>query len=135
MVLTSFTKRHTTKDWRNSVQIELKGRNVPVNDELRAHVRKRFDKIGRSVSDLARLELELHEERNPVLSKEKWCVSATLYLKGATLHASDHSGELKHSIHLVEQELCRQVMRHRAKSRHRREARQRDSGVGAQAGM
>ena len=60
------------------MQIELKGRNVPVTDELREHVRKRFEKVDRQVNESARLEVELFRERNPsVPDKER--VDATLY--------------------------------------------------------
>ena len=104
------------------MQIELKGRNVPVTDELREHVRKRFEKVDRQVSDLARLEIELSQERNPsVPDKER--VDVTLYLKGVTLRASDNSRDQRHAIHLVEQELSRQVKRHCDKRRKRREFR------------
>ena len=104
------------------MQIELKGRNVPVTPELREYVRKRFDKVGRQVSDLSRLEIELSRERNPsVPDKER--VDATLYLKGVTLRASDNSREVRHAIHLCEQELSRQVKRHCDKRRKRREMR------------
>jgi len=98
------------------MQIELKGRNVPVTDELREHVRKRFDKVGRQVSELARLEIVFSQERNPAYA-DKECVEATLYLKGVTLHASDHSGDQKHAIHLCEEELARKVKLHRDKRR------------------
>ena len=108
------------------MQIELKGRNVPVTDELREHVRKRFDKVDRQVSESARLEVELFRERNPsVPDKER--VDATLYLKGATLRASDNSRDLRHAIHLCEQELSRQVKRHCDKRRRRREMRHHES--------
>ena len=116
------------------MQIELKGRNVPVTDELREHVRKRFDKVDRQVSELARLEVELSRERNPsVPDKER--VDAVLYLKGVTLRASDNSRDMRHAIHLCEQELCRQVQRHRDKRRRRREFRHHESfgGEGVQA--
>src|SRR2546422_1017394 len=53
------------------MRIEVKGRNVEVDDELRARVEKRFDKIARQVSDLARLELELFEERNPSIAQSQ----------------------------------------------------------------
>ncbi len=39
--------------------------NVEVTDELREHVDKRFARIGRQVSELATLDVELMEERNP----------------------------------------------------------------------
>ena len=47
------------------MQIEVKGRNVPVSDELREYVTRRFDKVGKQVSELAVLQVEVFEERNP----------------------------------------------------------------------
>ncbi len=104
------------------MQIEVKGRNTPVTDELRTCVQRRFDKVSRQVSELARLEVELTHERNPAIADP--CVAeATLYLKGITLRASDHSGDMQHSINLISEEMARQVKRHRDKRRRRREAR------------
>ena len=104
------------------MQIDFKGRNVPVTDELRRHVERRLEKVSRQVSDLARLELEISEERNPRVA-DRQVAEATLYLKGSTLRASDASPEMLHSLNLVVDELSRQVKRHRDKRRHRREAR------------
>ena len=50
------------------MRIAVKGRNTPVTDELREHVEKRFAKIARQVSELAELEIELSEERNPAIA-------------------------------------------------------------------
>ena len=50
------------------MQIEVKGRNTPVTDELREHVEKRFTKVGKQVSEFARLEIEVYEERNPAIA-------------------------------------------------------------------
>ncbi len=104
------------------MQIDFKGRNVPVTDELRRHTERRLEKVSRQVSDLARLELEISEERNPRVT-DRQVAEATLYLKGCTLRASDSSPEMLHSLNLVVDELSRQVKRHRDKRRHRREAR------------
>jgi len=41
------------------MQIDIKGRNVPVTDELREHAERRMRKVTRQVSDLARLEIEI----------------------------------------------------------------------------
>ena len=46
------------------MRIEVKGRNLPVTDELRELVARRFEKISKQVSELATLEVELSEERN-----------------------------------------------------------------------
>jgi putative sigma-54 modulation protein len=104
------------------MRIEVKGRNLQVTDELREIVRRRFEKVGRQVSDLATLEVELSEERtrsNP----DQMVAEATLYLKGVTLRAEDASRDIKHAINLIADELARQVKRHRDKRRNRREAR------------
>ena len=104
------------------MRIEVKGRNVAVTDELRERVEKRFQKIARQVSDLARMEVELSEERNPAI-KESQVAEATLYLKGVTLRAREASTSMSHAINEVADDLARQVKRHREKRRGRREAR------------
>jgi putative sigma-54 modulation protein len=104
------------------MQIEMKGRNVPVPDDLRRHAERRLEKVSRQVSELARLEIELHEELNPRVADSE-VVEATLYLKGVTLRARDASPEMLHSLNLVIDELSRQVKRHRDRRRRRRETR------------
>ena len=49
------------------MQIAIKGRNVPVTDEIRTYAERRVDKIARQVSELARLEIEIRE-RPPAVS-------------------------------------------------------------------
>ncbi len=104
------------------MRIEVKGRNLPVSDELREHVVKRFRKIDRQVSELAELEVEVFEERNPAIA-DKEVAEATLHLKGVTLRAREASPDIVHSINEVSDEIARQVKRHREKRRKRREAR------------
>jgi putative sigma-54 modulation protein len=103
------------------MQIAIKGRNVPVTDQIRLHAERRLSKIARQVSPLARVEIELYRERNPRVA-DCHVVEATLYLKGVTLRARDASPEILHSLNLAAEELARQVKRHRDKRRHRREA-------------
>jgi len=103
------------------MQIDIKGRNVPVTDELRIHAERRLAKVARQVSDLARLEIEIFKEPNPRVA-DCHVAEGTLYLKGVTLRAHDASPELQHSMNLMVDELARQVKRHRDKLRHRREA-------------
>ncbi len=103
------------------MQIDIKGRNVPVTDDLRSHAQRRLTKVSRQVSDLARLEIEIFKEPNPRVA-DCHVAEGTLYLKGVTLRAHDASPELTHSMNLMVDELARQVKRHRDKLRHRREA-------------
>jgi putative sigma-54 modulation protein len=104
------------------MQIDIKGRNVPVTDEIRSHAVRRLDKVARQVSQFARVEIEIFKEPNPRVS-DCHVAEATLYLKGVTLRARDRSPEMLHSLNLMVDELARQVKRHRDKRRHRREAR------------
>jgi putative sigma-54 modulation protein len=104
------------------MRIEVKGRNIAVADDVTEHVEKRFRKIERQVSELAKLEVELFEERNPAIA-DSYVAEATLDLKGVTLRARDASPDLLRSINLCADELAVQVKRHRDKRRRRREAR------------
>jgi putative sigma-54 modulation protein len=100
------------------VRIEIRGRNVDVTPELREHVEKRFRRIGNQISDLARLDVELSEERNPSIADSQ-VAEATLHLKGVTLRAHEASPDMMHSIHELAEDMRRQVKRHREKRRKR----------------
>jgi putative sigma-54 modulation protein len=104
------------------VRIEVRGRNLEVTEELREHVAKRFARTARQVSELARLEVELYEERNPSIA-DRYVAEATLYLKGATLRAHEASPEILHSIHELAEDIRRQVKRYREKRRGRARSR------------
>ena len=116
------------------MRIELKGRNVPVSDDVREYVAKRFAKVGRQVSELAVLEVEIHKERNPA-NPDRHVAEATLHLKGTTLRAREADRDLRHAIHLAEEDLSRQVKRHRDKRRARRESRAAASREGIQPAL
>jgi putative sigma-54 modulation protein len=104
------------------MRIEVKGRNIPVSEDLREHVERRFRVVGRQVSELAELEVEVFQEHNPSIA-DCYVAEATLHLKGVTLRACHSDRDLKHSVHVVSEELAVQVKRHREKRRKRREAR------------
>ena len=114
------------------MQIEIKGRNVPVPDDLRRHVERRLAKVSRQVSELARLEIELLHEPNPRVADHQ-VAEATLYLKGTTLRARDASPQMLHSLNLVVDELARQVKRHRDRRRRRRKTTRRARRAGRAA--
>jgi putative sigma-54 modulation protein len=104
------------------MRIDMKGRNVPVTDELRGHLERRLEKVSRQVSELARLEVEIFSEPNPRVTNAQ-VAEATMYLKGMTLRAREASPEMIHSLNLLTEDLSRQVKRYRDKRRRRREAR------------
>ncbi len=104
------------------MRIEVRGRNMEVSDELREAVAKRFSRTARQVSELARLEVELHEQRNPSIA-DRYVAEGTLYLKGVTLRAREESPDMLHSIHELAEDIRRQVKRHREKRRGRAKSR------------
>jgi putative sigma-54 modulation protein len=104
------------------MRIQVKARSgVSIDDELRSRVEKKLEKVGRQVSRLADLEIELSQERNRAIH-ESQVAEATLHLKGVTLRARERSTDMGHSINLVADDLARQVKKHRDKRRGRREA-------------
>ncbi len=100
------------------MRIEIRGRNVEVTDELRGHVLKRFRRIGKQVSELATLDVELYEERNPAI-EDSQVAEATLRLKGVTLRARECSPSMGHTIHELAEDIRRQVKKHRELRRKR----------------
>jgi putative sigma-54 modulation protein len=104
------------------MKIEVKGRNLPVSDDLKDQVVRRFRVIDKQVSQFAQLEVEVFEEPNPSIA-DRQVAEATLHLKGVTLRAHSATRDMDHSIVVISEELGRQVKRHRDKRRKRREAR------------
>ncbi len=104
------------------MRIEVRGRNVEVTDDLREAVIQRFARVGKQVSELATLEVELWEEKNPRISDSE-VAEATLYLKGVTLRAKEASPDMLHSIHELAEDIRRQVKKHREKRRKRQRTR------------
>ena len=104
------------------MRIEIRGRNVEVTEQLREQIEKRFARVGKQVSELATLDVELSEERNPSIA-ESQIAEATLHLKGVTLRAHEASPEMMHSIHELAEDIRRQVKRHRERRRKRSQTR------------
>jgi len=104
------------------MRIEIRGRNLEVTDELRSHVNKRFRRVGKQVSELATLDVELSEERNPSIA-DRQVAEATLRLKGVTLRARESSPEMAHTVHELAEDIRRQVKKHRELRRKRTQTR------------
>ena len=100
------------------MEIEIVGRGTSVTEEIRKQVSKRFDRVGKQVSEHARLEIVLREETNPSI-RDKYVAEATLRLKKVTLHAEERSPEMRHSIKALSLDISRQVKRHRELRRKR----------------
>ena len=100
------------------MRIEVVGRNVEVTDELREHIHKRFHRVAKQVSELARLDIVLWEETNPAIRQCEGA-EATLYLKGTTLHAEEREELMTKAIGHLSDDIKRQVKRQREQRRKR----------------
>src|SRR4051794_22845500 len=110
------------------MRIEIRGRNVDVDDTLREHVIKRFRRVGQQVSELATLDVEIYEERNPSIADSQ-VAEATLRLKGVTLRAQEASPQMSHTTHEPAEDTRRQVKKPREMRRKRPRTRRGVTGM------
>ena len=104
------------------MQIEVKGRNIPSPTTCGSTSRSASRKVGKQVSELAELEVELFEERNPRSRTPGRRGDAPPQGRRRCALATPRR-DMTHSINLCADELARQVKRHRDKRRKRRETR------------
>jgi putative sigma-54 modulation protein len=98
------------------VRLQVKGKNVDVTDSLKDYALQKLGKLDKHLNDAARLELELHVERNPSISQNQ-VAEATIWTKGPVLRARESSTDMKASIDLLVDKLERQARRYRDKRR------------------
>jgi putative sigma-54 modulation protein len=90
------------------MQLDVKGKNLEVNDSIRSYVERKLHKLDRRVHELTRVEIELTEERNPSIA-ESQVAEATVHLKGHTLRARETARDMKAAIDQLSDKLVRQV--------------------------
>ena len=108
------------------MRLEVKGRNVEVNDSIRRYAEEKLDRIERQLPDETQIEVELTLETNPSISADH-IAEATVWTKGSTLRAREASNAFETSIDQLSDKLERQVKRYRDK-RSRRETGRRANG-------
>jgi putative sigma-54 modulation protein len=98
------------------VRLQVKGKNVDVTDSLKDYALQKLGKLDKHLNEAARLELELHVERNPSISQNQ-VAEATIWTKGPVLRARESSTDMKASIDMLVEKLERQARRYREKRR------------------
>ena len=104
------------------MNLQVKGRNLEVSDQIRQYAEDKLGKLERLVNDPTRVELELAVEKNPSIADNQ-IAEATFHLKGVTLRAHECSPTMTHSVHELAEDLRRQVKKHRELRRARRRTR------------
>jgi putative sigma-54 modulation protein len=90
------------------MQLHVKGKNLEVNDSIRAYVERKLQKLDRRVHELTQVEIELAVEKNPSIA-ECQVAEATVHLKGQTLRAREAAHDMKAAIDELADKLVRQV--------------------------
>ena len=108
------------------MRLEVKGRNVEVNDSIRRYAEEKFDRIERQLPEETQIEVELTLETNPSISEDH-IAEATVWTKGSTLRVRETSNAFETSIDQLSDKLERQVKKYREK-RSRRETGRRANG-------
>jgi putative sigma-54 modulation protein len=108
--------RFKVPDEEAPVRLQVKGKNLDVTDSLKDYALQKLGKLDKHLHDAARLELELHVEKNPSISQNQ-VAEATVWTKGPVLRARESSTDMKASIDLLVDKLERQARRYRDKRR------------------
>jgi putative sigma-54 modulation protein len=101
------------------MNLQVKGRNLEVSDQIRQYAEDKLAKLDRLVRDPTRIELELAVEKNPSIANNQ-VAEATVWTKGPVLRARETSEDMKASIDQLVSKLERQVKRYREKRRPRK---------------
>lgn len=112
------------------MRLEVKGRNVEVNDSIRKYAADKLDRIEKQLPETTQIEVELTLETNPSIADDH-IAEATVWTKGSTLRVRERSVGFEASIDQLADKLERQVKRYREK-RSRRETGRRANGAGAE---
>jgi putative sigma-54 modulation protein len=112
------------------MRLEVKGRNVEVNDSIRRYAADKLDRIEKQLPETTQIEVELTLETNPSIAKDH-IAEATVWTKGSTLRVRERSVGFEASIDQLADKLERQVKRYREK-RSRRETGRRANGAVAE---
>ena len=96
------------------MQLQVKGRNVGVNDALRDYVQRKLAKLDKQLKDQTPVEVQLVEEKNPSIADSE-VAEGTIWLKGQVLHARAAAPDMKAAIDELAEKLVRQVKEAREK--------------------
>jgi putative sigma-54 modulation protein len=104
------------------VQLQVKGKNVPVTDALFEHAERKLAKLTRILppwDEATQVELELSVERNPKIERRQ-VAEVTVWTKGPVLRVRECAGDMYQAIDQAAHKLERQAGRYRDRRRRSR---------------
>lgn len=100
------------------MRLSVKGKNLEVSESIRSYAERKFSKLSKLIPELAPVEVELSEERNPSIAANQ-VAEATVWAKGQTVRGREATKDMKASIDRLVLKLERQMKRYRDKRRRR----------------
>jgi len=98
------------------MQLQIKGKNVEMDETIRSYAEEKLGKLERHLADPTKVELELSLEKNPSIA-DNHIAEATIWTKGPTLRARESSVDWRASIDELVSKLERQAKRYQNKRR------------------
>jgi putative sigma-54 modulation protein len=90
------------------MQVEVRGRNLPVTEPLRQYVDKRFARLARLFTRDCVIDVELAVERNPRISAAQ-VAEATVLTRGQTMRARNANADMYAAIDGLADRIRRQM--------------------------
>lgn len=100
------------------MELSLKGRGVPITDQLRRSVERKLSRLARMEPRVVRLEVEVIAERNPRLDGARR-IEGALHLPRRTFRAEAEAKDVDGALDVLAERLERQVRDHHERRRRR----------------
>src|SRR5688572_13721432 len=91
------------------MQITVSGQQVEVTEPLRNYASEKIGRLQRHFDNMTTSNVVLHVEKNRHLAE------ATIFAKGATIHADAEGVDMYAAIDILADKLDRQVLKHKEK--------------------
>lgn len=104
------------------MQLQVKGKNVPVTDALFEHAERKLQRLAKVLppwDEAPLVELELSVERNPKIDRPQ-TAEITVRTKGPVLRVRENAPDMYLAIDLAARKLERQAVRYRERRRRHR---------------
>ena len=108
----------------NTVQLQVKGKNLPVTDALFEHAERRLSKLTKVLppsDEATRVELELSVERNPSIERNQ-VAEVTIWTQGPVMRVRESARDMYAAIDQAAHRIARQAGRYKDRKKRRRGA-------------
>ena len=111
------------------MELQIRGRNVEINNQIRSHVEEKLGQLGRHLPGLSRVAVELSSESTRSQG-DRVVAQVTLDISGSILRAEQRASNTRAAINSAAEVLGRRIERYKSQAYRSERARQ-GSSLGA----